>query len=167
MRGVNRVTILGNAGKDAVVRYTPSGTAVAEVSVATSESWKDKQTGEQREQTEWHNIVMYGRLAEIAAEYLRKGKQVYFEGALRTRKWDDKDGRTRYKTEIVACEMLRLGGGSTSGSASARTEGGATGGQGSARAPFARNDVRSPNSEGSRAPALAMGDDDPGEEVPF
>ena len=105
MRGVNRVTILGNAGKDAVVRYTPTGTAVANVSVATSESWKDKQTGELKEQTEWHNIVMYGRLAEIAAEYLRKGSQVYFAGALRTRKWEDKEGRTRYTTEIERLQM--------------------------------------------------------------
>ena len=147
MRGVNRVTILGNAGKDAVVRYTPTGTAVANVSVATSESWKDKQTGELKEQTEWHNIVMYGRLAEIAAEYLRKGSQVYFAGALRTRKWEDKEGRTRYTTEIVANEMQLLGGRADAGAA------------------MARNEARGPRADERRTPALAMGDDE-GETAP-
>ena len=109
-RGINKVILVGNLGKDPETRYMPSGKAVTNFSIATSESWKDKQTGEQKEQTEWHNIVMYDRLAEIAAEYLRKGSQVYVEGKLRTRKWQDKEGRDRYTTEIQANEMQMLGG---------------------------------------------------------
>jgi len=108
-RGINKVILVGNLGKDPETRYMPNGKAVTNFSIATSESWKDKQTGEQREQTEWHNIVMYDRLAEIAAEYLRKGSQVYVEGKLRTRKWQDKEGRDRYTTEINANEMQMLG----------------------------------------------------------
>ena len=107
-RGINKVILVGNLGKDPETRYMPSGKAVTNFSIATSESWKDKQTGEQKEQTEWHNIVMYDRLAEIAAEYLRKGSQVYVEGKLRTRKWQDKEGRDRYTTEIIANEMQML-----------------------------------------------------------
>ena len=109
-RGINKVIIVGNLGQDPETRYMPSGKAVTNLRVATSESWKDKQTGEQREQTEWHSVVMYDRLAEIAAEYLRKGSQVYVEGRLRTRKWQDKEGRDRYTTEIIANEMQMLGG---------------------------------------------------------
>ena len=109
-RGINKVILVGNLGKDPETRYMPSGKAVTNFRIATSESWKDKQTGEQKEQTEWHNIVMYDRLAEIAAEYLRKGSQVYVEGRLRTRKWQDKEGRDRYTTEIIANEMQMLGG---------------------------------------------------------
>jgi len=109
-RGINKVILVGNLGKDPETRYMPNGKAVTNFSIATSESWKDKQTGEQREQTEWHNIVMYDRLAEIAAEYLKKGSQVYIEGKLRTRKWQDKEGRDRYTTEINANEMQMLGG---------------------------------------------------------
>ncbi len=108
-RGINKVILVGNLGKDPETRYMPSGKAVTNFSIATSESWKDKQTGEQKEQTEWHNIVMYDRLAEIAAEYLRKGSQVYVEGRLRTRKWQDKEGRDRYTTEIISNEMQMLG----------------------------------------------------------
>ena len=100
-RGINKVIIVGNLGQDPETRYMPNGKAVTNLRVATSESWKDKQTGEQREQTEWHSIVMYDRLAEIAAEYLRKGSQVFIEGKLRTRKWQDKEGRDRYTTEVV------------------------------------------------------------------
>ena len=109
-RGINKVIIVGNLGQDPETRYMPSGKAVTNLRIATSESWKDKQTGEQREQTEWHSVVMYDRLAEIAAEYLRKGSQVYIEGKLRTRKWQDKEGRDRYTTEIQANEMQMLGG---------------------------------------------------------
>ncbi len=109
-RGINKVIIVGNLGQDPETRYMPSGKAVTNLRVATSESWKDKQTGEQREQTEWHSVVMYDRLAEIAAEYLRKGSQVYLEGKLRTRKWQDKEGRDRYSTEVIANEMQMLGG---------------------------------------------------------
>jgi single-strand DNA-binding protein len=109
-RGINKVILVGNLGQDPETRYMPNGKAVTNLRVATSESWKDKQTGEQREQTEWHSIVMYDKLAEIAAEYLRKGSQVYLEGKLRTRKWQDKEGRDRYTTEIQANEMQMLGG---------------------------------------------------------
>jgi single-strand DNA-binding protein len=101
-RGINKVIIVGNLGNDPDTRYMPSGSAVTNLSVATNESWKDKQTGEQKDRTEWHKVAMFGRLAEIAAEYLRKGSQVYIEGKLRTRKWQDKDGQDRFTTEIVA-----------------------------------------------------------------
>ena len=109
-RGINKVIIVGNLGVDPETRYMPSGSAVTNLRVATSESWKDKNTGEQQERTEWHRVAMFGRLAEIAAEYLRKGSQVYLEGSLRTRKWQDKDGNDRYTTEIIANEMQMLGG---------------------------------------------------------
>ena len=100
-RGINKVIVVGNLGADPDTRYMPSGGAVTNLSIATSESWKDKQTGEQKERTEWHKVAMFGRLAEIAAEYLRKGSQVYIEGKLRTRKWQDRDGNDRYTTEVV------------------------------------------------------------------
>ena len=108
-RGINKVILVGNLGQDPETRYMPNGKAVTNLRLATSDSWKDKQTGEQREQTEWHSIVMYDRLAEIAAEYLRKGSQIYVEGRLKTRKWQDKEGRDRYTTEIIAAEMQMLG----------------------------------------------------------
>src|SRR5512139_3487068 len=106
---VNKVILIGHLGKDPEVRYMPNGGAVANVTVATNDVWKDKQTGEQQERTEWHNVVFFGRLAEIAGEYLRKGRQVYVEGSLRTRKWQDKNGQDRYTTEIVASDMKMLG----------------------------------------------------------
>jgi single-strand DNA-binding protein len=109
-RGINKVILVGNLGADPETRYMPSGSAVTNLSVATSESWKDKQTGEQTERTEWHKVVMFDRLAEIAAEYLRKGSQVYIEGKLQTRKWQDRDGNDRWTTEIRANEMQMLGG---------------------------------------------------------
>ncbi len=114
-RGVNKVIIIGNLGQDPDTRYMPSGSAVTNLRVATNESWKDKQTGEQKDRTEWHTVAMFGRLAEISAEYLRKGSQVYIEGKLRTRKWQDKQGNDRYTTEIVADEMQMLGGRSGAG----------------------------------------------------
>jgi single-strand DNA-binding protein len=114
-RGVNKVIIVGNLGNDPDTRYMPSGGAVTNLSVATNESWKDKQTGEQKDRTEWHRVAMFGRLAEIAAEYLRKGSQVYIEGRLRTRKWQDQSGNDRYTTEIIADEMQMLGGRSGAG----------------------------------------------------
>jgi len=125
-RGVNKVILVGNLGKDPEVRYMPSGGAVANVTLATAESWKDKQTGEQKDRTEWHNIVFYNRLAEIVGEYLRKGSQVYVEGSLRTRKWQDKNGQDRYTTEIIASEMQMLGsrGGSGGGYDNAPQQGG-------------------------------------------
>jgi single-strand DNA-binding protein len=108
-RGVNKVILIGNLGKDPEVRYSPSGQAIANVTIATSESWKDKTSGEKQEKTEWHRVVFFGRLAEIAGEYLKKGSQVFVEGRLQTRKWQDKDGQDRYTTEIVANEMQMLG----------------------------------------------------------
>ena len=114
-RGINKVIIVGNVGGDPETRYMPSGSAVTNLTVATNESWKDKQTGEQKERTEWHRVAMFNRLAEIAAEYLRKGSQVYIEGKLRTRKWQDKSGQDRYTTEIIADEMQMLGGRGGSG----------------------------------------------------
>lgn len=100
-RGVNKVILVGNLGQDPEIRYLPNGGAVANISLATSESWRDKQTGENREVTEWHRVVLFGRLAEVAGEYLRKGSQVYIEGQLRTRKWQDQSGQDRYTTEVV------------------------------------------------------------------
>lgn len=108
MSGVNKAIILGNLGSDPETRYLPNGGAVTNINVATSESWKDKQTGQKQERTEWHKIVFFGKLAEIAGEYLRKGSKVYVEGSIRTRKWQDKEGQDRYTTEIVASEMQML-----------------------------------------------------------
>ena len=109
-RGINKVILVGNLGADPDTRYMPSGKAVTNIRIATSESWKDRQTGDQQERTEWHSVVLYDKLGEIAAEYLRKGSQVYIEGSLRTRKWQDKEGKDRYTTEIIAREMQMLGG---------------------------------------------------------
>lgn len=113
VRGINKVIIVGNLGQDPEIRYMPNGGAVASLSLATSESWRDKQTGEMRENTEWHRVVLFGKLAEVAGEYLRKGSQVYIEGQLRTRNWQDDSGVTRYVTEIVVGQngtMQMLGG---------------------------------------------------------
>jgi len=109
-RGVNKVILIGNIGKDPEVRYTQSGTAVCNTSLATSESWKDKQSGEQQERTEWHNLTFFGRMAEVAGEYLKKGSQVYVEGSITTDKWQDKDGNDRYTTKIKVRDMQMLGG---------------------------------------------------------
>jgi single-strand DNA-binding protein len=109
-RGINKVILVGNLGADPETRYTASGAAVTNVSLATTDSWRDKQSGERQERTEWHRVVFFSRLAEIAGEYLRKGSQVYVEGRLQTRKWQDQNGQDRYTTEIVANEMQMLGG---------------------------------------------------------
>jgi len=108
-RGINKVILVGNLGQEPETRYMPSGSAVTNISVATSESWKDKETGDQVDRTEWHRVAFFNRLAEIAGEYLHKGSQVYIEGRLRTRKWQDRDGHDRYTTEIIADEMQMLG----------------------------------------------------------
>ncbi len=108
-RGINKVILVGNLGADPDTRYMPSGSAVTNIRVATSESWKDKNTGDQQDRTEWHSVAFFGRLAEVAAEYLRKGSQVYLEGKLRTRKWQDRDGNDRWSTEVIASEMQMLG----------------------------------------------------------
>ena len=107
-RGINKVILIGNLGNDPDVRYTAGGSPIANVSLATSESWRDKETGDQQERTEWHRVVFFGRLAEIVSEYLRKGSKVYVEGRLQTRKWQDRDGNDRYTTEIVANDMQML-----------------------------------------------------------
>lgn len=109
-RGINKVILVGNLGNDPEVRYANNGSAIANISIATTESWKDKNTGEQQDRTEWHRVVMFNRLGEIAGEYLKKGSQVYIEGKLQTRKWQDNNGQDRYTTEIVANEMQMLGG---------------------------------------------------------
>ena len=117
-RGINKVILIGNLGADPETRAMPSGMTVANIRVATSENWKDKQSGENKERTEWHNVAMFGRLGEIAGEYLKKGSKVYIEGSLRTRKWQDKSGNDRYTTEIIANEMQMLdsrGGGGMGG----------------------------------------------------
>lgn len=108
-RGINKVILVGNLGGDPETRYTANGAAITNITVATSESWRDKQTGENQERTEWHRVVFFNRLAEIAGEYLRKGRQVYIEGSLRTRKWQDQSGQDRWTTEIVGNEMQMLG----------------------------------------------------------
>ncbi len=107
-RGINKVILVGNLGQDPEVKYMPSGNAVTNITLATSDTWKDKQTGQPQERTEWHRVVFFNRLAEIAGEYLRKGSKVYVEGSLRTRKWQDQSGQDRYTTEIVASEMQML-----------------------------------------------------------
>ena len=122
-RGINKVILIGNLGADPETRYTQSGGGVANLRLATSENWKDKNTGEMQERTEWHRVVLFGKLAEIAGEYLRKGSKIYVEGRLQTRKWQDKDGRDNYTTEIVANEMQMLDG-RGGGAAGGTSEGG-------------------------------------------
>lgn len=151
-KGINKVILIGNLGKDPEVRYMPSGGAVANVTLATSESWKDKQSGENQERTEWHNVVFFNRLAEIAGEYLKKGSKVYVEGSLRTRKWQDKNGQDRYTTEIVAGEMQMLDSrGAGGGGAPAAGREGSGGG----------NWQKESSSSGSPAPAGDFDDDIP------
>lgn len=126
MASVNKVILVGNLGRDPEVRYSPEGSALCNISIATTSNWKDKNTGERREETEWHRVVMYNRLAEIAGEYLRKGRPVYIEGRLRTRKWQNKEGQDVYTTEVIADQMQMLGSRDGGG------EGGAGGGAGGA-----------------------------------
>lgn len=150
-RGVNKAIIVGNLGNDPDMRYTAGGAAVANISVATAESWRDKESGEQQERTEWHRVVAFGRLAEIIGEYLRKGSQVYIEGRIQTRKWQDKDGQDRWSTEIVANELQMLGG---KGGGSANYE----------SAPQAQQSAPAPQAAASPAPAPA---DDFDDDIPF
>lgn len=153
-RGLNKVMLIGNLGNDPEIRYTQSGSAVANLSLATAEAWRDRESGEMNERTEWHRVVMFARLAEIAGEYLRKGSQIYVEGRLQTRKWQDRDGNDRYTTEIVANEMQMLGG-RGGGSGAPRDEGFGSASQGApSRAP---------------APAAASGGggDDFDDDIPF
>jgi single-strand DNA-binding protein len=124
MASVNKVIIVGNLGRDPEVRYTPNGSAVCNVSVATTRSWKNKDSGDKSEETEWHRVVFYDKLAEIAGEYLKKGRSVYVEGRLKTRKWQDKDGAEKYTTEIIATDMQMLGSREGMGGGAAADEGG-------------------------------------------
>lgn len=160
-RGVNKVILVGNLGRDPEVRYLPSGSAVVNVTIATSESWKDKTSGERQERTEWHNVVFFGRLAEIAGEYLKKGSQVYVEGSLRTRKWQDKEGRDRYTTETVVSDMQMLGSRSSAGSSG---YGAQTGGNAPADAGAGASGPAGAASERAASPAAAGEFDD---DIPF
>jgi single-strand DNA-binding protein len=151
-RGVNKVILVGNLGKDPEMKYTASGAAIANITVATSESWNDKQTGEKQEKTEWHRVVFFRRLAEVVGEYLRKGSQVYIEGKLQTRKWQDQNGQDRYSTEVVANEMQMLGG--RAGEASNRPQQGGSG---------FRNNPPAQQAPAQSAPDNDFADDD----IPF
>lgn len=142
MASVNKVILVGNLGKDPETRYAPSGDAITNITLATTDSWKDKATGEKKENTEWHRVVFFGRLAEIAGEYLKKGRSIYVEGRIKTRKWQDKDGQDRYTTEVVADQMQMLGsregmggGGADEGGGGGRSSGssGAGGGERAAK----------------------------------
>jgi single-strand DNA-binding protein len=139
MASVNKVTLIGNLGRDPETRYMPNGEAVTNVTLATTETWKDRNTGDRQEKTEWHRVTFYRRLAEIAGEYLKKGSQVYVEGRLETRKWTDKEGKERYTTEIIASEMKMLGSRAGAGAPSydAGDEGTSTSTRPAARAPAA------------------------------
>ena len=161
-RGINKVILVGNCGNDPETKYLPSGGAVTNLSIATSETWKDKQTGEQKEKTEWHRLVFYNRLGEIAGEYLKKGSKIYVEGRLQTRKWQGQDGQDRYTTEIVANEMQMLDsrGGGDSGMS------GMGGGQSYNQAPAAQpqsQPQQQPAGGGQPAPSFDDFDDD----IPF
>jgi single-strand DNA-binding protein len=169
MASINKVILIGNLGRDPEVRYTPNGAAVCNVSVATTRNWKDKNSGDKVEETEWHRVVFYDRLAEIAGEYLKKGRPVYVEGRLKTRKWQDKDGKDNYTTEIVAEQMQLLGG----------REGGGGGGYGggnqgggddySQEAPPSRPAARPAAAQRPAAPApkSSTGFDDMDDDIPF
>jgi single-strand DNA-binding protein len=165
MASVNKVIIVGNLGRDPEVRYTPSGSAVCNVSVASTRNWKNKDSGERQEETEWHRVVFYDRLAEIAGEYLKKGRSVYVEGRLKTRKWQDKDGKDQYTTEIIAQEMQMLGGREGGNASEDRGEdygGGAP--QQQRSAPAARPAAGKP---APSKPASATGFDNMDDDIPF
>ncbi|MGA9342804.1 MAG: single-stranded DNA-binding protein [Rhodanobacteraceae bacterium] len=155
-RGINKVILVGNLGADPETRYTANGGAITTIRVATSESWKDKQTGEQQERTEWHRVKFFGRLAEIAGEYLKKGRQVYIEGSIRTDKYTDKEGIERYATDVIANEMQMLGG---------VGEGG--GGGGGSRERSDRTPARSGSSNQRPTPAQAPNDNFEEDDIPF
>ena len=153
MASVNKVILIGNVGRDPETRYSPNGGAICNLSIATSRNWKDKASGERREETEWHRVVFYDRLAEIVGEYVKKGRPIYVEGRLKTRKWQDKDGVEKYTTEIIAEEMQLLGSREGGGMGGGDFEGGggggysrepAQGGGGRAGAPAARRPAAAP-----------------------
>lgn len=168
MASINKVIIIGNLGRDPEVRYTPSGSAVCNVSVATTRNWKNRDSGERQEETEWHRVVCYDRLAEIAGEYLKKGRPVYFEGRLKTRKWQDKDGKDNYTTEIIADVMQLLGGreggggpGDEGGGYSREPNEGGGGARSERSAPASRPAASKP------APKSSTGFDDMDDDIPF
>lgn len=151
-RGVNKAILIGNLGQDPEVRYTPSGAAVCNIPLATTESWKDRETNERRESTEWHRLVFFGRLAEITGEYLRKGSQIYAEGRLQTRKWQDRSGSDRYTTEIIVSEMHILGN---------RNNGGGSGGSQGGQQASPKDDYNQPDNVKDVAPNDNFDDDIP------
>ncbi len=167
MASINKVTLIGNLGRDPETRYGPSGGAICNVSIATTRNWKDRTSGERREETEWHRVVFYDRLAEIAGEYLKKGRSVYIEGRLKTRKWQDKDGAEKYTTEIIAEEMQMLG---------SREGGGGEGGAGYSREAAGGGSGQSRGGGGGgggaqapaqRRPAPAQDFDNMDDDIPF
>ena len=164
MASINKVILIGNLGRDPEVRYTPNGSAVCNVSVATTRNWKNKDSGERMEETEWHRVVFFDRLAEIAGEYLKKGRSVYVEGRLRTRKWQDKDGKDQYTTEVMATEMQMLGSREGMGGGNADEEGGGGAGYQQRPAPASR-----PTGQASKpaAPKSATGFDNMDDDIPF
>ncbi|MCW8127467.1 single-stranded DNA-binding protein [Microbulbifer halophilus] len=164
-RGINKVILIGNLGVDPETRFTPSGVAVANVSLATSDSWRDKQTGQQQERTEWHRVVFFNRLAEIVGEYLRKGSKVYVEGRLQTRKWQDQNGQDRYTTEIVANEMQMLdsrGGGDQGGFGGGQGAGFQQGGQPQGGGFQQGGQQQDPYAQGRTAPSPMAPSNQPG-----
>ena len=167
MASVNKVILIGNLGRDPEVRYTPSGSAVCNVTVATSRSWKSKESGEKVEETEWHRVVFYDRLAEIAGEYLKKGRSIYVEGRLKTRKWTDKDGAEKYTTEVIAQEMNMLGGREGMGGGAAGDEEG--GGYSERSAPQRPAPASRPAAAAASRPApkSATGFDNMDDDIPF
>ncbi len=167
MASLNKVILIGNLGADPETRYAPSGDAICNLRIATTETWKDKSSGERREATEWHRVVFFGRIAEIAAQYLRKGSQVYIEGRLQTRKWQDKDGQDRYTTEIRGDEMKMLGSrqGMGGDAPMGRQDSGSGGGYDAPQRP-ARPAAQSSDAP-SRAPAQGGGFGDFDDDIPF
>jgi len=169
MASVNKVIIVGNLGRDPEVRYSPDGLAICNVSVATTSQWKDKHTGDKREETEWHRVVFYNRLAEIAGEYLKKGRPVYIEGRLKTRKWQDKDTQQdRYSTEIIADQMQMLGsreGGGASDQAGGYDDAPAARTQRPGKATSTRNEYAAQRSNPADPPAGSLADMD--DDIPF
>ena len=166
MASVNKVIIIGNLGKDPEVRYAPSGSAIANVTIATTRTWKDKTSGEKQEETEWHRVVFYDRLAEIAGEYLKKGKSVYIEGRLKTRKWTDKEGVDKYTTEIIAQEMTMLGGREGGGGGSGTGDDAGAAAAAPRSAPAARN-APAPRPAPAAAAKSSTGFDDMDDDIPF
>ncbi|MBQ0932653.1 single-stranded DNA-binding protein [Ideonella sp. 4Y16] len=164
MASINKVILIGNLGRDPEVRYTPSGAAVCNLRLATTRNWKSRDTGERQEETEWHSVVLYDRQAEVAGEYLKKGRPVYIEGRLKTRKWQDKDGNDRYTTEIVAETMQLLGGREGGGGGG----GGDDEGGGYSREPAARPAPAPRSAPAPRpAPKSSTGFDDMDDDIPF